>query len=852
VYVRAQTPALTDAHYQLYHPKLLFNLGEVPALRAKVADGGVDDVAWAFISSQVDNVYGSVSIDSLLSNDFAMEPVQNLGAATWIPAVKNTAARDLGKAITLYIADNWDVDLDIYGSSLRLRSLVLGYDMFFDEATQQERERVRDEIAAYIQLVVTDFTYELWSHRPYVSNKTSMMAASLGLAAIGLSTDLDPAMTAGARARAQSFLNSWMDAHVESEGAYREGVLYGMWSLRQLIYWFHARKRYEGVNYAGHTSLRNIERWVAYEVAPVGGGSLNNIQDCTDFWKPLARHTTYFDWAQQEWGSGLSAWLWNYAKGPDGYDHGDENDQLATVLFNTGAAPVNPGAVLPNSKVWESRGLYYYRTGWADSGPSDDVVFSFYSGEFRGGHAQEDQNQFTLTAYGARLVTDHGAGLIARASQAHSMVLIDGSGQHNAGGSIGTDGRIVASLLGGCADMLEGDATEAYATYSPYNAPGEPFNGIDWSWGYKGANPVLHALRRVVVVHEGATTPYMLIVDDIDKDGTRHNYTWGLHTDEANTIEESGDLIRVTGGNATMEIRPISPPASRRHTSVDYFDNQSDDPNSYHIAMHTNTTNPRFAVLLMPRPSVDPVPTVATSTVSWGTISTIVWPSGIIDVLMLRLIPADVVMRYEPEEEPLPRIWTTSGAATFETDAELAWIRMDGVSVTDWMLVNASRFDIAGRRELTVLDGYTSISRGGDTVYINREDADFMVWGEGVTGVYYGETPIPMAVAGDYLRPRLATGVGGPASSTRLEVSAYPNPFNPTTTVSILVPESGPVSAEIFDVLGRRVATLHEGPLSAGVHQLLWQPEDAPASGVYFLRVVAAHETRSLKLTVLR
>jgi len=850
-YVHAQSPPITDALHNGQHPKLIFTRDELPGIRARLLDGGHETDAWDFIYNQVNTVYYSVSLDSLLHNDFAMEPVQNLGAVTWLPVIKNVAARDLGKALTLHIADNWDVDLDIFGSSLRLRSLVLGYDMFFDEATQAERELVRDEIESYVQRVVTDFTYELWLHRPYISNKTAMMAASLGLAATGLQNDMDPILVEAARERALAYLNAWIDAHVETEGAYREGVLYGMWSMRHLIYWFHAMKRFEGINYAGHSGIRNIEKWIAYEVAPSGGGSLNNIQDCTDFWKPLARHTTYLDWAQQEWGSGLSAWVWNYAKGPDGYDHGDENDQLATLLFNTGATPVNPGTVLPRSRIWESRGLYYYRSGWADSGPSDDVVFSFYSGEFRGGHAQEDQNQFTLTAYGARLVTDHGAGAVARASRAHSMVLIDGSGQHSAGGSVGTDGRIVDSHLGGCADLLLGDATDAYATYSPYNAPNEPFNGIDWSWGYSGANPVLQALRQVVVVHEGATSPYMLVIDDIDKDGARHNYSWGMHTDETNAVQELTDMVRVTGGNAVMDIVPVSPTAPNRHTSVEYFDNQSDDPNSYYIAMHTNTTNPRFAVLLMPRPNTDPAPLVTSSTVSWGAVSSIVWPSGIVDVFMLRLVPADVPMRYQPEEKIRPRIWTSSSNPSFDTDARLAWIRMDGAGVTDWMLADATRFEIAGVREVTVLNGSASMSRAADRVFINREDADFMVRREGVTGVYHVEQHIPTSIAGDYLRPWVVTGVRGPGTS-RLEVSAYPNPFNPVTTVSISIPAAGPVTAEVFDVRGRRVATLHDGPLAAGTHQLLWQPEEGPASGVYFLRVSGAGETRSLKLTVLR
>jgi hypothetical protein len=220
--------------------------------------------------------------------------------------------------------------------------------------------------------------------------------------------------------------------------------------------------------------------------------------------------------------------------------------------------------------------------------------------------------------------------------------------------------------------------------------------------------------------------------------------------------------------------------------------------------------------------------------------------------MMLRLVPADIPMRYQPEEKIRPRIWTSAAAATFETDARLAWIRMDGGGVTDWMLADASRFDIGGRRELTIVGGSASVSRAADKVFINREDADFMVRREGVTGVFHVESPIPTSIAGDYLRPWVVTGARGPDASARLEVSAYPNPFNPVTTVSISTPVDGPVSAVIFDVRGRRVDTLHDGPLAAGVHQLLWQPADAPASGVYFLRVTAAAETRSLKLTILR
>ena len=97
-YVRAQSPPITDELYNIQHPKLIFRKDELPAIRDRLLDGGHDTDAWNFIYNQVNTVYSTISLDSLLHNDFAMEPVQNLGAVTWIPVVRNVAARDLGKA----------------------------------------------------------------------------------------------------------------------------------------------------------------------------------------------------------------------------------------------------------------------------------------------------------------------------------------------------------------------------------------------------------------------------------------------------------------------------------------------------------------------------------------------------------------------------------------------------------------------------------------------------------------------------------------------------------------------------------------------------------------------------------
>ncbi|NNE44367.1 MAG: T9SS type A sorting domain-containing protein, partial [Gemmatimonadetes bacterium] len=90
----------------------------------------------------------------------------------------------------------------------------------------------------------------------------------------------------------------------------------------------------------------------------------------------------------------------------------------------------------------------------------------------------------------------------------------------------------------------------------------------------------------------------------------------------------------------------------------------------------------------------------------------------------------------------------------------------------------------------------------------------------------------------------------------RLEIAAVsPNPFAAATRIEYRVPGSaaGPVRLSVFDVSGRRVARLVDGPREPGTHRLTWDGRDtsgrALASGVYFVRLEApgaAAETRRI------
>jgi hypothetical protein len=76
-----------------------------------------------------------------------------------------------------------------------------------------------------------------------------------------------------------------------------------------------------------------------------------------------------------------------------------------------------------------------------------------------------------------------------------------------------------------------------------------------------------------------------------------------------------------------------------------------------------------------------------------------------------------------------------------------------------------------------------------------------------------------------------------------------PNPFHGQTTVSWTVPASGRVRVDVFDVTGRRVATLVDGVQARGVQSA--RLEGVPA-GVYFVRMDTGGKVSTAKAISLR
>ena len=110
-------------------------------------------------------------------------------------------------------------------------------------------------------------------------------------------------------------------------------------------------------------------------------------------------------------------------------------------------------------------------------------------------------------------------------------------------------------------------------------------------------------------------------------------------------------------------------------------------------------------------------------------------------------------------------------------------------------------------------------------------------------------------------RPQLTVNYTEATTSVSNEILApsdfvlhqnYPNPFNPSTTINYRLAKSGLVTLKIFDLSGREIKSLVEGPRDAGVHQVTWdgtnQLNQPIASGIYVYRLQVGDFSQAAKM----
>ena len=79
----------------------------------------------------------------------------------------------------------------------------------------------------------------------------------------------------------------------------------------------------------------------------------------------------------------------------------------------------------------------------------------------------------------------------------------------------------------------------------------------------------------------------------------------------------------------------------------------------------------------------------------------------------------------------------------------------------------------------------------------------------------------------------------------------YPNPFNPSTQINFTIASQSKVKLNVFDILGREIATLVNEEMMPGAHRAVFDASDLP-SGTYFYRLQAGNLIQTKKMLLLR
>ena len=201
------------------------------------------------------------------------------------------------------------------------------------------------------------------------------------------------------------------------------------------------------------------------------------------------------------------------------------------------------------------------------------------------------------------------------------------------------------------------------------------------------------------------------------------------------------------------------------------------------------------------------------------------------------------------EDEPLQvpdapvLVSPTNGAADVDPDIDLEW---ESVGEAVWYSIQVSK-DPDFLQESASSDSLVGLQYSLNAL-------------TGLTTYYWRVRAVNMAGPGDWsetwaFTTRQLTSIDSNYSEIPREYELeqnFPNPFNPSTRIRIGVPaDAGPVKLEVFDLLGRKVATLVDRSLPAG-WQVITFDADNLNSGIYLYRLEAAGQITVKKMMLLK
>jgi hypothetical protein len=175
----------------------------------------------------------------------------------------------------------------------------------------------------------------------------------------------------------------------------------------------------------------------------------------------------------------------------------------------------------------------------------------------------------------------------------------------------------------------------------------------------------------------------------------------------------------------------------------------------------------------------------------------------------------------------------------------------------DIMLVSKPlSINFSGWKEIKIKldqENFKIVSHFDDDFSVTEEEA-IAVQFEFETGKNYKESKFESGIAliseiisKDNLSDFTKENKDTKENESYFEAKNYPNPFNPTTTISYVLKENSSVRLTVYDRLGREVKVLVDENQNAGTHTVEFNASSLP-SGIYFYRIKANEKTEVKKM----
>ncbi len=160
--------------------------------------------------------------------------------------------------------------------------------------------------------------------------------------------------------------------------------------------------------------------------------------------------------------------------------------------------------------------------------------------------------------------------------------------------------------------------------------------------------------------------------------------------------------------------------------------------------------------------------------------------------------------------------------------------------------IGGIQLSVSGDYTITGNSEYDLYEHNGTVLIISLEGKD-------ITGElfnYTGNLELNEVLVANWNGEEVSSSISNAPVNYRLS-PAYPNPFNPATTISYSMPETGSVMIAVYDIMGRQIETLVNGTVSSGNHTLTWNGAEF-SSGIYYVKMNAGTYSHTQKLLLMK